>query len=103
MLYVPLADNGVVSVRVQAPPLHVAVPLCVLEPVTATVTVALSPEAVPHAPPTVVTVVEVTNVKVRVTPFTCVSVTAGAVLSTTIVCTLVPVLPAASVCVAVIV
>ena len=63
---------------------------------------ALSPDAVPHAPPTVVTVVLVVYGKVRTVPLTVVSVTTGAVRSTVIVCApLVPRVAAASVCVAV--
>ena len=77
-------------------------PFCVLAPVIATDTVALSPAAVPQAPPTVVTVALVEYGKVRTVPLTVVSVTTGAVVSTVIVwAPLVPVLPAASVCVAV--
>ena len=45
-----------VKVKVQAPAVQAAVPFWVLAPVTATDTVALSPAAVPQAPPTEVTV-----------------------------------------------
>jgi hypothetical protein len=53
--YVPLADSVGEVVYVHTPAEQVAVPFCVAAPVTATFTVALSPEAVPHAPLTVVT------------------------------------------------
>ena len=42
--------------RLQRLLLHVAEPLCVLAPVTETDTVVLTPAAMVHAPPTVVTV-----------------------------------------------
>ena len=52
----PFTDSAVVGVNVHTPAAHGAVPLCVLAPVIDTETVAGSPAAVPHAPPTVVTV-----------------------------------------------
>ena len=76
-LYVPVADRAVANVNVQAPAVQVAVPFCVLAPVTATETVALSPAAVPQAPPTEVTVTLVVNGNVRAVPLTDVSVTTG--------------------------
>src|SRR5262249_54338772 len=77
-------------------------PFWVPAPVTATVMVPLSPETVLQAPPTDVTVTLVEYGKVRATPFTCVSVTTGAVWSiVTVWAPLVPVLPALSACVAV--
>ena len=70
---------------------------------TAIATVAASPAAVPHAPPTVVAVTLVENGNVRAVPFTVVSVTTGAVASTEIaLAPLLPLLAAASVWVAVI-
>jgi hypothetical protein len=76
----------------------------VLEPETATATVAVSPAAVPHAPPTVVATTFSASGNVRAVPFTVVSVTIGAVRSTLTTCApVVPVLAAASVWVAVIV
>ena len=57
----------------------------------------------PHAPPTVVAVTLIESGNVRAVPLTVVSVTTGSVRSTLIVLApVVPVLPAASVCVAVI-
>ena len=80
--YVPLADNAVVGVNDHDPAEHGAVPLCALAPVIATDTDALSPDATPHAPPTDVTVLFVVNGNDRAVPFTVVSVTTGAVVST---------------------
>ena len=77
---------------------QVAVPLWVLAPVIATETVAASPAALPHAPPTVVTVVFVVYGNERAVPLTVVSVTTGAVVSTVIVfAPLLALLPATSV------
>ena len=99
----PFADRAVVGVNVHAPRSHGAVPFCVLAPVMATETDAGSPAAVPHAPPTVVTVELVTNGNERAVPFTVVRVTTGAVVSTVIdLAPLLAELAAASVCVAVI-
>ena len=68
-----------------------------------TATVAGSPDAVPHAPPTVVTAVLVVKGKLRTVPLTVVSVTTGAVVSTvTALAPLVALFAAASVWVAVI-
>jgi hypothetical protein len=70
--------------------------------VIAMLTVPLSPEAMPHAPPKLVTIVLVLYGKLRTVPLTVVSVTTGAVASILIVCApLVPVFAAASLCVAV--
>ena len=103
MLYVPLADKVGDVVYVHTPAEHGAVPFCVAVPVIATVTVAGSPAAVPHAPLTVVTVVFVVYGNERTVPLTVVSVTTGAVRSTVIVCApLVALFVAASVWVAVI-
>ena len=89
-------------VYVHTPAEHGAVPLWVAVPVTATLTVAGSPAAVPHAPLTVVTDEFVVYGNERAVPFTDVSATSGAVLSTVIVwAPLVPVLPAVSDCVTV--
>ena len=55
-LYAPVAESAVVNVKVQAPAVQAAVPFWVLAPVTATDTVAMSPAAVPQAPPTEVAV-----------------------------------------------
>ena len=63
----------------QIPAVHVAAPLCVLAPVIDTLTVVLSPEAVPQAPPIVVTVAFVVYGKLRAVPLTVVSDTTGAV------------------------
>ena len=98
----PLAARVGDVVYVHTPALHVAVPFWVPAPVIATDTVAGSPAAVPHEPPTVVTVVLVVYGKVRAVPLTVVRVTTGAVVSTVIVfAPLVALLVAASVCVAV--
>jgi len=97
IVYVPLADNAGVVAYDHTPAEHAGVPDCVLGPVIDTLTVALSPAAEPHAPPNAVTLEFVVYGNVRAVPFTVVSVTTGAVLSTVIACTpLVPVLPAAS-------
>ena len=75
--------------------MQVAAPFSLAAPVTETETVVLSPDGVPHAPPTVVTIAFVRYGNVRAVPLTEVSVTTGAVLSTVIDCApLVPVLPA---------
>ena len=69
---------------------------------TDTDTVPASPVATPHAPPTLVATAFVRNGKVRTVPFTLVSVTTGAVLSTVIDwAPEVPTLLTLSVCVAV--
>ena len=100
--YTPLAESATAGVNDQMPALHEALPFCVLAPVMVTATVALSPVAVVHVPPTLVTVVFVESGKVRAVPFTAVSVTVGATVSTEIaLAPLVPVLPAESTCVAV--
>ena len=71
-------------------------------PVIATETVAASPDAVPHAPPSVVTACSSCTGTTRAVPFTVVSVTTGAVVSTVIVfAPLSPVFPAVSAWVAV--
>ena len=70
---------------------------------TAIATVAASPAAVPHAPPTAVAVTLIESGNVRAVPFTVVSVTTGSVWSTVIaLAPVVPVFAAASVWVAVI-
>src|SRR4051794_30020472 len=66
------------SLRLPPPTVHDAVPVCAPLPTTVTVTV---PDAVSHAPPTVVTFWFVEYGNVRVEPFTCVNATVGAVLS----------------------
>jgi hypothetical protein len=92
------------NVYVQAPAVHGAVPFSVPAPATAMATVAVSPAAVPHAPPTVVALALSDSGKVRAVPLTVVSVTIGSVRSTLMTwAPVVPVLPAASVCVTVIV
>src|SRR5262249_51496481 len=94
--------SGLLNVYSHTPALHGAVPFSVPLPVTATATVAPSPASVPHAPPTVVPVTFSDSGKVRAVPLTFVSVTTGAVRSTLITwAPVVPVLPAASVCVTV--
>ena len=98
----PLAERAVVGVNVHAPELHAAVPDCVLAPVIDTLTVALSPAATPHAPPNAVTLEFVVYGNERAVPFTVVSVTTGAVVSTVIAfAPLDPLLAAASVWIAV--
>jgi hypothetical protein len=49
--YEPLADSGVVSTSVQAPPEQAAVAGTVAAPLISGRTVGESPEAVPHVPP----------------------------------------------------
>src|SRR4051794_29231521 len=83
--YVPFAETAGDVVYVHTPAEHGAVPFCVAVPVIATDTVATSPAAVPHAPLTVATVVLVVYGNERTVPFTVVSVTNGAVVSTEIV------------------
>ena len=78
--YTPSAENAVVGAKLHAPDVQAVVPLCVLAPVTDTDTVAFTPAAVVHAPPTVVTVAFVENGNVRPVPLTDVSVTVGAVV-----------------------
>ena len=79
-----------------------AVPFCVLAPAIAIETVGLTPAAVVHVPPSVVTVVLVMNGNVRAVPFTVVIATTGAAVLMVIDCApLVPVFAAVSVCVAV--
>ena len=56
--------------NVQAPAVQAAVPFWVLAPLTTTETVALSPAAVPHAPPTDVAATFVVYGKVRAVPLT---------------------------------
>src|SRR5215471_12836764 len=73
--YVPDADNVGDVVYVHTPAVHGAVPFCVAAPVIATDTFAASPDAVPHAPLTVVTAAFVVYGKVRTEPLTVVSVT----------------------------
>jgi hypothetical protein len=90
------------SVRVQLPAVQAVVPLWVPDPPIEIDTVALSPGAVPHAPPTDVTATFVENGNVRGVPLTLVTVTTGAETSTTMFWPpVVPVLPAMSVCVTV--
>ena len=102
IVYAPSTESAVVGVKVQTPAAQVAVPLCVDAPVIETDTVALSPIAVPHVPPKVVTVALLRYGNVRTRPLTVVSVTTGSVLSTVMLCgLLVPVLPAVSLWVAV--
>ena len=72
--------NAVVGVKVHALAEHATVPLCVLAPVIEIDTVVLTPAAVVHAPPTLVTVVFVLSGKVRVAPLTRVIVTTGALV-----------------------
>jgi hypothetical protein len=92
----------VVGVNVQALAVQAAVPFCVLEPEIATDTDALTPAAVVHEPPSVLTVTFVTNGNVRAVPFTEVSETVGAAVLIVICCApLVPVFVAVSDCVAV--
>ena len=89
--------------NVQALVVHVAVPFCVLAPLMAIDTVVLTPAAVVHAPPRVVTVAFVVYGNVRAVPFTCVRVTVGALVFTVIACApVVPVFVAVSDCVTVI-
>ena len=81
--------------------MQLAVPFCVVAPVTATATVVESPAAAPHAPPTAVAVAFVVYGKVRAVPFSVVNVTAGAVRSTAMLwAPELPVLAAASLWVA---
>ena len=68
------------------PAVQVAAPFSLPAPVTDTDTVAASPVATPHTPPTVVATALVRYGKVRAVPFTLTSVTTGAVLSTVIAC-----------------
>ena len=63
-----------------------AAPFSLPAPVTDTDTVAASPVVTPQAPPTVVPMTLVRKGNVRAVPFTDVSVTTGAVLSTVIDC-----------------
>ena len=71
-------------------------------PRSAIETVGLTPAAVVHVPPSVVTVVLVMNGNVRAVPFTVVIATTGAAVLMVIACApLVPVFAAVSVCVAV--
>src|SRR5262245_59575322 len=79
-VYTPFAENAVVGVYVHAFAAQGAVPFCVLAPVIATDTVALTPDAVVQVPPSVVTVALVVYGNVRATPFTVASVTVGAVV-----------------------
>ena len=93
----PEADNVGEVVYVHAPPVQVAVPFWVAAPVIATLIVAMSPDATPQAPPTVVTETFVEYGNVRTVPLTDVRVTTGAVRSTvTVFVPLVPVFAAAS-------
>jgi hypothetical protein len=65
-------------------------------------TVAFTPAALLHAPPSVLTVAFVMKGKVRAVPLTVVNVTVGAAVFTTTFCApVVPVFPAVSVCVTV--
>jgi hypothetical protein len=99
-----LAASGLENVYVHAPAVQGAVPFSVPAPVSAIATVPLSPAAVPHAPPTVVTVTLIDSGNVRAVPFTVVNVTTGIVRSTLIVCgPVVPMFAAASLWVTVIV
>jgi hypothetical protein len=84
------------------PAVQLAVPFCVAAPVIATVTMLLSPAALPQVPATDVMDAFVEYGKVRALPLTLVTVTVGAVRSMMIDCApLEPTLPAVSVCVAV--
>ena len=87
----PLDASAGANVYVHAPAVQGAVPFCVVDPVTAIATVAASPAATPHAPPTVVAVTLIESGNVRAVPLTVVSVTTGSVWST--VTTLAPVVP----------
>ena len=73
-----------VGVNVQALAVQVAVPLWVLAPVIEIDTVVLTPAAIVHVPPTLVTVAFVVYGKVRAVLFTDVSVTVGAAVWTVI-------------------
>ena len=100
--YAPPAENAGARVYAQLPALHGAVPFCVPAPASATETDATSPTAAPHVPPTLCTGALVVYGNVRGAPLTLVRVTAGAVLSTVMLCApLEPVLPPLFVCVAV--
>src|SRR5262249_23168166 len=102
--YTPSAASAVVGVKVHALEVQAALPFCVLAPVMATDTVGFTPAAVVHAPPMVVTVAFVTYGHERAVPLTVVSVTVGAaVLMVIDWAPDVPVLPAVSDWVAVIV
>ena len=82
--------------------MQVALPFCVLAPVMDTETVVLTPAAMVHVPPSVVTVVFVVYGKVRAVPFTVATVTVGAEVWIVIaLAPLVPVFVAVSVWVAV--
>src|SRR3954467_13929243 len=81
-VYAPFAANALEKVYVHAPAVQGAVPFSELGPLAATATVAASPVAVPHAPPTDVAAAFVVNGNVRVVPLTVVSVTTGSVRST---------------------
>ena len=88
--------------NVQALAVHVAVPLWVLAPVIETEIVVLTPAAMVHAPPTLVTVALVMYGNVRAVPLTDVRLTVGAAVW--IVIALAPLEPtfvAVSVCVVV--
>ena len=99
--YTPVADSATAGVNVHRPVEQSALPFCVLAPVMATVTVALSPAAFVQVPPTLVTVVFVESGNVRALPFTVVNETVGATVSTEIAfAPLSPTLPAESDCVA---
>src|SRR3954447_7900970 len=98
----PSNESAAVGVNVHAPVAHAAVPFCVLAPAIAIDTVGLTPAAVVHAPPSVVTVAFVMNGNVRAVPLMVPTVTTGAAVLTVIDCAPVaPVFVAVSLCVAV--
>ena len=85
------------GVNVHALVLHAAVPFCVLAPVIAIDTVAFTPAAVVHVPPSVLTVAFVMKGNVRAVPLTEASVTVGAAVLIVIDCApLVPMFAAVS-------
>jgi hypothetical protein len=89
--------RGVAIVNAHTPAVHGVVPLCTDGPAIEIATVALSPAAVPHVPPSAVTFAFVEYGNVRGVPLTLVAVTAGAAVSIVIVRgVLVPVLPSVS-------
>jgi hypothetical protein len=96
----PAKPRGVGRVAVHEPAEHDVLPDCVELPVTDQLTVAESPVSVPQAPPIDATAtLLVVNGKVAGDPFSCVSVTSGAVLSRVMLRgAALPVLPAPSPC-----
>ena len=97
--YTPSAASAAVGVKLHALAVHAAVPFCVLAPEIAIDTVGLTPAAVVHAPPRVVTVALVESGKVRAVPLTVVIVTTGTTRLMVMDCApLVPVFAAVSLC-----